>query len=64
MVKFTLHITTPFEEYNRTYYARSANVATYLYTKWNEELKGTGRSLKMIGIKKTTEKLPAHYTCW
>lgn len=64
MVKFTLHITTPFEEYNRTYYARSKARAEQYAVQWSKELKGTGRTVKLLKIEHTDETLPLHHTCW
>ena len=64
MVKFTLQIETPFEKYNRTYFARSKAAAEYRAIQWSQELHGTGRTVKLIKIEHTDEILPQHHTCW
>ena len=64
MVKFTLHITTPYEEYNRTYFAKNKAAAEARAIQWNQELHGTGRTVKLVKVEHTDETLPLHHTCW
>lgn len=64
MVKFTLQVTTPFEEYNRTYYAKSKAAAEARAIQWSQELNGTGRTVKLLKVEPTDETLPPHHTCW
>ena len=64
MVKFKVHVFTPYEEFNRTYFARSEKRAKDIVNKWNDDFKGIEYSVKLISVEPTLEKIPEHYTVW
>lgn len=64
MVKFKVHVFTPYEEFNRTYFARTEKRAKDIVNKWNDDFKGTEYSVKLISIESTLEKIPEYYTVW
>ena len=64
MVKFKVHVFTPYEEFDRTYFARTEKRAKDIVNKWNDDFKGIEYSVKLISIESTLEKIPEHYTVW
>ena len=64
MVKFKVHVFTPYEEFDRTYFAKTKESAEALVKKWNEDSKRTKYYVVLLCIETTTEKLPKYYQCW
>lgn len=60
MVKFKVHVYTPYEDFNREYFARTISTVD----KWNADFKGTEYSVELISIEPTIEKVPDYYTIW
>ena len=64
MVKFKVHVFTPYEEFYRTYFAKTKERAEALVKKWNEDFKRTKYYVMLLYVETTTEKLPKYYECW
>lgn len=64
MVKFKVHVYTPYENFDREYFARTNSRAISTVNKWNADFKGTEYSVELISIEPTIEKIPEYYTIW
>lgn len=64
MVKFKVHVYTPYEDFDREYFARTSSRAISTVDKWNTDFKGTEYSVELINIEPTIEKVPDYYTIW
>lgn len=64
MVKFKVHVYTPYENFDRKYFARTSSRAISTVNKWNADFKGTEYSVELISIEPTIEKIPEYYTIW
>lgn len=64
MVKFKVHVYTPYEDFDREYFARTNRRAINTVDKWNTDFKGTEYSVELISIEPTIEKMPEYYTIW
>ena len=64
MVKFKVHVFTPYEEFDRMYFARSTERAISTVDKWNQDFNGTEYNVKFISAEPTHEKIPDYYTIW
>lgn len=64
MVKFNVHVSTPYEEFDRMYFAKTEKRAKDTVDKWNNDFKGTEYSVKLINIEPSLGKIPEHYIAW
>lgn len=64
MVKFNVHVFTPYEEFDRMYFAKTEERAKNVVDKWNDDFKGTEYSVKLINIEPAPEEIPDHYMIW
>lgn len=64
MVKFNVHVSTPYGGFNRMYFAKTEERAKDTVDKWNDDFKGTEYSVKLISIEPTLGGIPDHYTVW